>query len=121
MHFDNEDGREPGFFFSVTGVPANSNVRFQFPKLSNQGKLLSYGHKPVYLKVSDEVYKELVNGKKAFYEQDWQRIPSEVEFGDIGFVFECPIGEDFKETDHMLFAYSYPFNLNDVEHSISKV
>jgi hypothetical protein len=35
MYFENDDGREAGFFFSVTGVPANSNLRFQFPKLSN--------------------------------------------------------------------------------------
>lgn len=56
MKFENDDGREPGFFFSVTGVEPNSNLRFHFPKLSNQGKLLSYGHKPVYLKVSDIEY-----------------------------------------------------------------
>jgi hypothetical protein len=51
-----DDGREPGFFFSVENVPRDANLRFHFPKLSCQEKLLSYGHKPVYLKVSKERY-----------------------------------------------------------------
>ena len=67
MCFEDDDGREPGFFFSVTGVPENSNIRFQFPKLSNQHKLMSYGHKPVYLKVSNEDYQDLISGRKGFY------------------------------------------------------
>lgn len=56
MVFEDDDGREPGFFFSVSGVPQNCNLRFHFPKLSMQHKLMSFGHKPVYLKVSDEEY-----------------------------------------------------------------
>jgi hypothetical protein len=59
--------------------------------LSNQHKLMSFGHKPVYLKVSSEDHQDLISGKKGFYEQNWQRIPTEVEYDkDIGFVFEYP-------------------------------
>ena len=43
------------FYFSVTGVPAQRSMdqprtlRFRVINESNQGRLLSYGHKPVYL------------------------------------------------------------------------
>ena len=30
---------------------------------------------------------------------------------------EYPIDKEIKPTDHILLAYTYPFNLNDVEHS----
>ena len=58
MTFEDDDGREPGFFFSVTGLnKANMNsLRFRFPLLSNQNKLISFGHKPVVLKVSSTEY-----------------------------------------------------------------
>lgn len=75
MTFEEEDGREPGFFFSVTGIPKqqensqkDKNLRFHFTNMSNQAKLLSFGHKPVYLEVSDQEYQDLMSGKKAFYE-----------------------------------------------------
>lgn len=122
MKFENDDGREPGFFFAVSGVPKKSNLRFHFPKLSMQHKLMSFGHKPVYLKVSKEEYQDLVSGKKGFYQQDWQRIPTEVEYSkDIGFVFEYPSDHDIKESDHLFFAYTYPFNENDIKHSIRQM
>jgi hypothetical protein len=35
-------------------------------------------------------------------------------------VFECPTG-DIKENEVMLFAYTYPFSLTDIEHSIRSV
>lgn len=31
-----------------------------------------------------------------------------------GITFECPIKDNMKKTDHILFAYTYPFNLNDI-------
>lgn len=80
---------------------------------------MSFGHKPVYLKVSAEDYQDLVSGKKGFYQQDWKRVPTEVEYSkDIGFVFEYPSDHDLKESDHLFFAYTYPFNENDIKHSI---
>ena len=69
MRFEDDDGREPGFFFSVTGLNKKENMsslRFRFPLLSNQTKLLSFGHKPVVLKVSSSEYEDLIKGKKAF-------------------------------------------------------
>ena len=39
----------------------------------------------------------------------------------VGVVFEYPVKKDFKKSDHIIFAYTYPFNCNDVEHSIDEV
>ena len=41
MTFEDDDGREPGFFFSLNGLKeykANSKLRFHFPHLSYQRK-----------------------------------------------------------------------------------
>jgi len=39
MFFEDDDGREPGFFFSVSGIPVeeenNTHLRFRFNSLSN--------------------------------------------------------------------------------------
>jgi hypothetical protein len=39
MFFEDDDGREPGFFFDVSGIPEeqekNAHLRFRFEKLSN--------------------------------------------------------------------------------------
>ena len=58
-----------GFFFSVTGIAASQKIydphfkteveiprtlKFTGKNFSNQAKLLSYGHTPVYLEVSHE-------------------------------------------------------------------
>ena len=63
-----------GFFFAVSGFsdlekqyndPFRSDikiVRFHFKNLSNQEKLLSYGHMPVYLEVDHPTYKKLISG-----------------------------------------------------------
>lgn len=130
MEFEDEDGREPGFFYSVSGIPEKAcskkrNLRFHFTNMSNQAKLLSFEHKPIALEVSEEDYQDLISGKKAFYEQDWRRIPTEVEFinkdNKFGIVFEYPLRDDMKATDRVLFAYTYPFNLQDIEYSVQEV
>ena len=86
---------------------------------------MSYEHKPIALEVSHEEFLELKSGKKGFYQQDWKRIPTEIELIDkndgMGVVFEYPVRKDMKKTDHVIFAYTYPFNLNDVDHSINAV
>jgi len=33
-------------------------------------------------------------------------------------MFEFDILDDIKPTDHILFAYTYPFNTKDINHSI---
>ena len=64
MTFEDDDGREPGFFFSVSGIknPTNEGkFRFHFPHLSYQRKQIeSFFHSPVYLKVSHAEYLELI-------------------------------------------------------------
>ena len=56
-----------------------------------------------------------MSGNKAFYEADWKRIPTEVEFMNkedkFGVVFEYPLRDDMKPTDHIFFAYTFPYNL----------
>lgn len=66
-----------GFFFAVSGFsPAEQKfdnqfncdvftprtLRFHFKNLSNQIKLLSYGHMPVYLEVDNQTYLKLMKG-----------------------------------------------------------
>lgn len=93
MIWEYDDGREPGFFFSVSGIPAlkrrkdeesigneERRLRFHFTHLTHQTKQMSFGHRPVYIVVSHEKYLNLMKGKIPFYEQDWQRIPSDMVF-----------------------------------------
>ena len=86
---------------------------------------MSFGHRPIYAVVSNKEYHKLVQGKSAFYELDWQRIDSNMEFIDkdnnYGITFECPIQKNIKPTDHILLAYTYPFNLQDIEYSMNEV
>ena len=86
---------------------------------------MSFGHRPIYLVVSHKEYLELIKGKKPFYEQDWQRIPSKMEFINSddkhGITFECPIKENIKPSDHIFIAYTYPYNMKDVEYSTREV
>lgn len=56
------------FFFSVTGVPECTSVekrrtlRFRVMNLSTQSKLLSYGHKPVFVILNEATYKQAIKG-----------------------------------------------------------
>ena len=60
-----------------------------------------------------------MEGRAAFFEQDWQRISTEVEYinrdNKFGIVFEHALDADFNEGDVMLFAYTYPYTFNDME------
>ena len=71
-----------GFFFSVTGVAEQKTkidaefggevliprtLKFHIKNMSNQAKLLSYGHTPVYLEVNNQDYIKLTKGKLPFY------------------------------------------------------
>lgn len=67
MVFEDDDGREPGLFFSVTGIPQfnknevkSRNIRFHFPMLSYQKKQMSFGHRPIYVVVSNKDYLKLI-------------------------------------------------------------
>ena len=74
-----DDGREPGFFYSVDGI-SNSGfqqkeqrLRFYFPNFSTKknANLISYGHKPVAVKVSEKEYSKLTAGVLPFYKLNW--------------------------------------------------
>ena len=101
------------------------NLRFHFTHLSYQHKQMTFGHRPIYLVVSHQEYLDLTSGRKAFYQQDWQRVPEKMSFinkdAKLGVSFECPIREDIKPSDHILLAYTFPFNMNDVEYSLKQV
>lgn len=71
-----------GFFFAVSGFPEEQvkmdhslncvlavprTLHVCFKNMSNQAKLLSYGHTPVCLEVSDENYQQLIAGKMPMY------------------------------------------------------
>ena len=68
------------FFFSVTGMPAQSSVevrrtlRFRVRNMSTQGKLLSFGHKPVALRLDKKSYGDMIAGKSPVYNQDWNHL-----------------------------------------------
>ena len=61
-------------------------------------------------------------GQVPVFSQRWQRIPSDVTFRrareGINLAWEFTLKENFRTTDHVLFAYSHPFTRTDIERSI---
>ena len=129
-----------GFFFAVSGFPEASKsyndqfkcevfnprtLRFHFKNMSNQIKLLSYGHMPVYLEVDNATYLKLIKGQLPFYRQKWKRMPGECDYfrGDEGVeaVFHYSLRHDLKKNDHIFFAYIYPYNFLDYEYSLKEM
>lgn len=117
-----------GFFFDVSGIPEASKkfdedlkcevqeprtLRIHFKNLSNQAKLLSYGHMPVYLEVSHQDYLKLIKGQLPFYRQKWRRVTGEMDYvkGEEGLeaVFHYQVKTNFKKDDHVFLAYIYPY------------
>lgn len=118
-----------GFFFDVTGIPEASKkfdeelkcevfeprtLRLHFKNMSNQAKLMSYGHMPVYLEVNHQDYLKLTKGQLPFYRQKWKRIPGEIDYskGEEGLeaIFHFNLKNSFKTDDHVFLAYIYPYN-----------
>jgi hypothetical protein len=118
-----------GFFFDVTGLPEPDKkfdeelkcdvfeprtLRIHLKNLSNQAKLLSYGHMPVFLEVSHQDYLKLIKGQLPFYRQKWKRVPGEMDYtkGDDGLeaIFHYQIKNSAKKDDHLFLAYIYPYN-----------
>lgn len=130
-----------GFFFSMTGIPEAKvkydkalncevsvprSVKFTFRNMSNQAKLMSYGHSPVYLEVTNSDYQKLVKGKLPFYRQKWKRINYAdliYEKGEDGLeaTFSYSLKTSFAKSDHILFAYIYPYTFQDSLLSIQEV
>ena len=128
MVFQSDDGREPGLFFSVSGISAADgikNIKFNFRQLSHQAKLVQYGHKPVFLRVANQKYLNLVSGKSVFQEQNWQKVPQGLKFispeSRRGVYFDVPVPDDIEPSDHILISYTYPFTLNDVSYMLDKL
>jgi len=48
--------------------------------MSNQAKLLSYGHKPVYVEISRSQFSDMIDGKIPMYDLKWKRISAEVDY-----------------------------------------
>ena len=84
-----------GFFFSVTGIGASRKVydpqfktdieiprtlKFTGKNFSNQAKLLSYGHTPVFLEVTHDQYVKLMNGELPMFRQNWKRMTGHIEY-----------------------------------------
>ena len=38
-----------------------------------------------------------------------------------GVWFECPVPQNLEQSDHILFAYTYPYNMNDIKYSTKKI
>lgn len=115
------------FYFSLSGLPAAEDdeprsLRFRVINQSNQARLLSYGHKPVYLVLSQVEFIALKKGQIPVFSQRWQRVPSDVRFRrsreGICMAWEFTVGHNFRTTDHVLFAYAQPFTRTDIERSI---
>ena len=54
------------YYFSVTGIEKHSNVTFFFKNLGTQGKIFTFGFKPVY--------------KSEPSSRAWKRIPGKFEY-----------------------------------------
>ena len=101
------------------------SVHINFKNLSNQAKLLSYGHTPVYLEVNNTDYQKLIRGELAFFRQKWKRIDGGISYskGDEGLElqFHYDLKASFKKSDHIFFAYIYPYTYQDHLLSIKEV
>ena len=66
-----------------------------------------------------------MNGEIPLYRQAWKRVPGEVEYfkGDDGLeaIFELCVSPHLVKTDHIFFAYIYPYSYNDMLFSIREV
>lgn len=47
--------------------------------MSNQSKLLSYGHKPVAVELTRSQFNDVVQGQIPMFDQKWKRIAAEVD------------------------------------------
>ena len=85
-------------------------LRFRVINMSNQSRLLSYGHKPVYLVVSHKEFLAIQRGQVPVFSQRWQRIPADVRFrrtrDGLCLAWEFTVGANFRTSDHVLFAYA---------------
>ena len=56
------------------------------------------------------------------WSQKWQRIPSNVSYKrareGLCVAFEFTLAPEFKQNDHVLFAYAQPFTRTDIERSL---
>ena len=121
-------GGRAGFFFDVTNIPEASKkydeelkcevseartLRIHLKNMSNQAKLMSYGHMPVFLEVNHQDYLKLTRGKLPFYRQKWKRVPGEIDYskGEEGLeaIFHYMLKSNFKKDDHVFLAYIYPY------------
>lgn len=80
--------------------------------MSNQSKLISYGHRPVFVVLSPKDYREIyVEGKRSQQSQNWQRLTSDCpckpgcEEG-TQVLFECTVPDSVKSNDYVVFAYA---------------
>jgi len=48
--------------------------------MSNQSKLLSYGHKPVAVELTKTQFNDVVTGRIPMFDQKWKRIAADVEY-----------------------------------------
>jgi len=55
------------YHFSVTGIPKGTNVTFSFKNIGNQGRLFSFGFKPVFkVEPSNRTWKRVL-GKFEYF------------------------------------------------------
>ena len=99
-------------------------LRFRVINQSNQAKLLSYGHKPVYLILSEEEFIRYKAGEVCVQSQKWARITEDVtcrrKGSGIVMAFQFTLEPDFKSTDHILFAYAQPFTRTDIDRGVEQ-
>jgi len=64
----------------------------------------------VFLFLSNAEFIKLKAGKVPVHSQKWQRIPGNISYKrakeGLCVAFEFTLAPDFKQTDHVLFAYS---------------
>ena len=68
LMYASENSYRTWFFFSVTGLPAKARtIRFTLKNMSNQQKLINYGHKPVMIELSGEEHLKMTKENQAMY------------------------------------------------------
>ncbi|CDW82706.1 zinc carboxypeptidase family protein [Stylonychia lemnae] len=114
------------FFFSITGFPKDmKTIRFRVMNMSNQGKLISYGLKSVFIEFSHQDHLKFIRENQPMFRQPWKRIKAKVDHEKGAEGMKMYFHHQLKPTqdtkDVLYFAFTYPYTFEDVNRSIEEV
>jgi hypothetical protein len=92
--------------------------------MSSQGKLLSYGHKPLFVRLDNSKYQEVAAGRISLQAQPWKHLKCEVVYKQahegLAMSFELTLDPDFQATDYVLFSFVHPYTRQDIDLSMAE-